>query len=88
MDHQAAEAFLQEYRSLLKTWTMVIAGVEGGDSDELRRAIIDGRVTLEQIGKSFPDLTYSAEMLRASTYRDMAWFTEDRPLRPDNRKNR
>jgi len=88
MDHQAAEAFLQEYRAKLKSWSMVEGGFASGDGDGLRRSIIEGRATLDMIGKSFPDLTYAAEMLRNSTERNMAWFTEDRPVRPDHRKNR
>jgi len=88
MDHQAAEAFLQEYRAIIKTWTMVAGGFESGDGDALRKTIIEGRTTLDLIGSSFPDQTYSAEMLRTSTERNTAWFTENRPPRPENRKNR
>ena len=65
-----------------------MGGFQSGDSEALRRTIIEGRATLQEIGERFPDLTYSAEMLRSSTERNTAWFTEDRPTRPDNRKNR
>ena len=88
MNHQAAEAFLQEYRSTLKTWSMVLGGFASGDSDGLRRSIVEGRTTLDVIGKSFPDLTYAAEMLRTSTEGSAAWFTEERPARPEHRKIR
>lgn len=88
MTQDEAEAFLRQYRATLKIWSMVAGGFVAGDSDALHSIIIKGRSTLDEISKAFPQLSYSAEMLKGSTDKTAEWFLEHRPVRPPGRETR
>ena len=67
---------------------MIEEGFAEGDRDALHGIIINGRSTLDEISKRFPDLCYSAEMLKGSMDKTAEWHVEDRPVRPPGRQTR
>jgi hypothetical protein len=88
MTQDEAEAFLQQYRNALKQWSMVVGGFAAGNSETLYEFITKGRPTLDEISRSFPVLSYSAEMLKGSTDKTSEWFLDHRPVRPAGRETR
>jgi hypothetical protein len=80
-----AEAFLKAYRSLLKRWTMAVAGLSDSDSDALYHELEDGQDVLADIALLHPTKAYSVDMLINSRSRTWAGFAKERLARPHNR---
>ena len=85
MTRQEAYAYLDEYRGLLKAWTMAVGGFSNDDADLLYRKLEDGQQTLAQIALDFPEKSYSIDMLINSRSRTWAGFASERLPRPANR---
>lgn len=83
MIRQDADAYLDQYRNLLKAWTMAVGGFSGGDSEKLFRQLEDGQEQLTQIAREFPDTGYAVDMLINSRSRSWAGFVSERLPRPE-----
>jgi hypothetical protein len=81
-----AEQILQDYRALLKAWTMAVAGFTDDDSDALYFQLEKGQSQLADIALVHPDKSYSVDMLINSRSRTWAGFAEERIPRPPNRR--
>ena len=86
MTEVEAEAFLKEYRSLLKTWTMAVGGFSDADSDALYRQLESGQDVLAEIALLHPEKSYSVDVLINSRSRTWAGFVTERQARPQNRQ--
>ena len=86
MTPQEAEAYLKNYRALLKAWTMAVGGFSNDDSDALYRKLEDGQDDLAQIALIYPEKSYSIDMLINSRSRTWAGFAAERLPRPANRQ--
>lgn len=85
MTETEAEAFLKGYRSLLKSWTMAVAGFSDLDSDTLYRQLEQDQDVLADIALMHPGKTYSVDTLINSRSRTWAGFAADRGARPVDR---
>jgi hypothetical protein len=63
MTEREANLFIANYRVLFKRWTMVVAGVVDGDSDDLLRQLDEGRDELTAIAARFPEKAYTVDVL-------------------------
>ena len=81
-----AEDCLARYRSLLKAWTIAVAGFSNQDSDALYRQLEADQETLANIALAHPDKSYSVDILINSRSRTWAGFASERPARPANRR--
>lgn len=82
-----AEAYLAEYRALLKAWTMAVAGFADGDSDAMFRQLERGQDELARIAMVYPEKSYDIDMLINSRSRSWAGFAADRLPRPPHRRS-
>ncbi|UJW86496.1 hypothetical protein [Devosia sp. SL43] len=87
MTAQEAEDFLRTYRSMLKTWTMAVAGFSNDDSDLLYRQLEADQNVLADIAISYPEKSYSVDLLINSRSRTWAGYAEQRLPRPQNRQS-
>lgn len=78
MTQDDAEAFLQQYRALLKNWTMSVAGFEKGNVDALQRKLDEDEYMLTQIAIAFPEKAYSVDLLVNARKRTWAGYQDDR----------
>lgn len=85
MTRQEVDAYLDNYRALLKAWTMAVGGFSEADSDSLYRQLEDGQDRLAEIALVCPEKSYSIDMLINARSRTWAGFAADRLPRPANR---
>lgn len=88
MTGQEAENYLSNYRVLLKTWTMAVAGFSDADCDVLYNQLEEGQQQLAEIALAHPDKSYSVDMLINSRSRTWAGFALERVPRPENLNSR
>lgn len=81
MTIQEAEAYLTQYRALLRAWTMAVGGFSNDDSDALYRKLEEGQDELARIALEFPETAYSVDMLINSRSRTWAGFASQRVQR-------
>jgi hypothetical protein len=81
MTIQEAEAYLIQYRAMLRAWTMAVAGFSNDDSDVLYRKLEEGQDELSAIALAFPEKGYSVDMLINSRSRTWAGFASQRVQR-------
>lgn len=81
MTIQEAEAYLIQYRAMLRAWTMAVGGFSNDDSDVLYRKLEDGQDELARIALAFPEKSYSVDMLINSRSRTWAGFASQRVQR-------
>jgi hypothetical protein len=86
MTGQEADQYLQNYRTLLKTWTMAVAGFAHGDTDSLCRELELRHPILADIARIHPEKSYSVDMLMNARSRTWAGFSDEREPRPANRR--
>jgi len=86
MTCQEADAYLANYRALLKAWTMAVGGFSDADSDSLYRQLEEGQERLAEIALICPEKSYSIDMLINARSRSWAGFAADRVPRPANRR--
>lgn len=85
MTGQEAENYLSNYRALLKSWTMAVAGFSDADCDTLYAQLEEGQQQLAEIALDHPDKSYSVDMLINSRSRTWAGFAFERVPRPAER---
>jgi hypothetical protein len=81
MTQDDAEYFLQQYRALLKEWTMAVGGFIEGDVEALERKLNAKEHILAEIAELFPNKAYSVDILINARKRTFAGFHDDRILR-------
>jgi hypothetical protein len=81
MTQDDAEHFLQQYRALLKDWTMAVGGFIEGDVEALQRKLNAEEHILAEIAEAFPSKAYSVDILINARIRTFAGFQEDRVSR-------
>jgi hypothetical protein len=81
MTQDDAEFFLQQYRALLKDWTMAVGGFKNGDVEALERKLDAKEHILAEIAAMFPDKAYSVDLLVNARKRTWAGFSDERPQR-------
>lgn len=86
MTEAEAEAYLANYRSMLKDWTMALTGMSAADMNDLAGRLEAGRVQLAQIASDMPDKRYSVDLLINARSRTWAGFANERVARPANRR--
>ena len=84
MTIQQAEAYLIQYRAMLRAWTMAVGGFSDDDSDALYRQLEAGQDELAHIALAFPEKAYSVDMLINSRSRTWAGFAAQRVQRLPN----
>lgn len=82
MTVEEAEEYLAGYRSTLKSWTMVVAGVSPGDERALFQWLEGGQDRLAEIAIRYPQKGYEVDMLINSRSRSWAGLVQNRPPRP------
>lgn len=85
MTDAEADAYLADYRALLKAWTMALAGLSRDDSEELGRRLEAGRTRLAEIATHLPQKSYSVDLLINARSRTWAGFAAERVARPADR---
>ncbi|MET3900467.1 hypothetical protein ABIB57_004433 [Devosia sp. UYZn731] len=83
MTGHEAEDYLREYRAMLKSWTMAVAGFSEANSDTLYARLEEGQQQLAEIALAHPDKSYSVDMLINSRSRTWAGFAMERVPRPE-----
>lgn len=87
MTSEEADHYLSNYRVLLKTWTMAVAGFSDADSDQLYRRLEEGQNELVRIALARPEKSYSVDMLINSRSRTWAGYASERVQRPLQRRS-
>jgi hypothetical protein len=85
MTSQEADAYISQYRALLKAWTMAVGGFTRDDSDALYRQLEQGQEFLAQIALERPEKSYSVDMLINARSRTWPGFADERIPRPASR---
>jgi hypothetical protein len=78
MTQDDAEYFLQQYRALLKDWTMAVGGFIDGDVEALERKLNAKEHILSEIAEAFPSKAYSVDILINARKRTWAGFQDER----------
>jgi hypothetical protein len=78
MTQDDAEYILQQYRALLKDWTMAVGGFIEGDVEALERKLNAKEHILAEIAAAFPNKAYSVDVLINARKRTFAGFHDDR----------
>ncbi|HEY8575630.1 MAG TPA: hypothetical protein VIL88_04745 [Devosia sp.] len=86
MIREEDEAYLAQYRALLKAWTMAVGGFTNDDSDELHRKLEAGQDELARIAQDHPEKSYDVDMLIHARSRPWGGFAADRLPRPPHRQ--
>lgn len=87
MTSQEADAYISNYRALLKAWTMAVGGFSNDDSDALYRQLEQGQELLANIALECPEKSYSVDMLINSRSRTWPGFASERIPRPASRQS-
>jgi hypothetical protein len=82
MTQDDAEYLLQQYRALLKDWTMTVGGFVVGDVEALERKLNAKEHILAEIAAAFPSKAYSVDILINARKRTFAGLHDDRVPRP------
>lgn len=85
MTDAEADAFLTEYRSLMKAWTMSLTGLSQENAAELEKRLEAGRAQLATIATIWPQKSYSVDLLINARSRTWPGFASERIARPANR---
>lgn len=88
MTLQEADDFLSSYRALLKAWTLSLGGFSNEDGNLLYRQLEEGQEQLANIALTYPERSYSVDMLINSRSRTWAGWAAERLPRPANRLSR
>ena len=84
MTQDDAEFFLQQYRALLKAWTMAVGGFKHGDVEALERQLNAKEHILTEIAALFPSKAYSVDLLVNARKRTWAGYQDERVPRSDH----
>lgn len=84
----ASDRTIAAYRTCLKSWTSVVAGLEAGDEAALLAELERMEPLLARIAEESPAQAYTVDILVNARRRGYATPDEDRPDRPPERGSR
>lgn len=86
MTCQEAEAFIAQYRDILRTWTLAVQGLSEADPNALYRQLEQDHDTLNAIALSYPDRGHQVDALISLRNKAWAGFAGDLTTKKPSRR--